>query len=259
MAVCMGCCLLCACGAYRESQYLQNEEALKGLEEVKEMYDYCVRPKDVLNITVSTSDPQASAPFYRKIGQARNEPGGTQGMSDANLLEYLVDVDGRIDFPVLGMLQVEGLTLRECENLIRQKTMPYLNETPNVTVRVRNYRYCVLGEVGRPGVYESENGRVTLFEALAQAGDMTLFAERSDVKLLREDSAGHQEVVHLDLTEADIALSPYYYMQQNDVLYVKPRRSRVRSNTFSSNSSAWISLLSLASSITSVILVGILR
>lgn len=254
------CGLLSGCTSYKKSQYLRHDEVLEAVKQYGMQYDYRVMPKDELTITVSTSDPEASASFYRRLGQSKVGNGNnSQGYSNAKLLDYLVDNNGCIDYPILGMLKVEGMTTRECEEMLRGKLRPYLNEDPTVTVRALNFHYSVLGEVGKPGVFTAENERVTIFEALAQAGDMTLFSNRKDVKLLREDAEGRRKVVHLDLTESDITLSPYYYIQQNDVIYVRTKRAKVRSNAFSSNSSMWISLLSLASSITSVILVGTLN
>lgn len=242
------------CTSYKQSLYLQNEQVLNESLE-GQLYDFRIMPKDELTITVSTTDPEASAPFYRKIGQSK-EGGNTSniGMNNADLLSYLVDNNGCIDFPVLGMIKVMGLTNRECEALLRQKLQPYLKEVPNVTVRTSNYKFSVLGEVGKPGTYTTDAEKVTVFEALAQAGDMTLFSIRNDVQLLREDSLGVRRVYHLDLTQADVAQSPYFYLQQNDVVYVKPTRAKVRTNTFNSNSSMWITLLSIVTSITSLVL-----
>lgn len=246
--------LVSGCTSYQKSLYLQNEQVLNESLE-GQLYDFRIMPKDELTILVSTTDPEASAPFYRKIGQSKE--GGsssTMGMGDANLLSYLVDNQGNIDFPVLGMVKVMGLTNRECEALIREKLQPYLKEVPNVTVRTSNYKFSVLGEVGRPGTYSTDAEKVTVFEALAQAGDMTLFSVRDDVQLLREDSTGIRRVYHLDLTQADVAQSPYFYLQQNDVLYVKPTKAKVNSNTFSGNTSMWLTLLSVVTSITTFVL-----
>lgn len=246
--------LVSGCTSYQKSLYLQNEQVLNESLE-GQLYDFRIMPKDELTIVVSTTDPEASAPFYRKIGQSKE--GGsssTMGMNDANLLSYLVDNQGNIDFPVLGMVKVMGLTNRECEALIREKLQPYLKEVPNVTVRTSNYKFSVLGEVGKPGTYTTDAEKVTIFEALAQAGDMTLFSVRDDVQLLREDSTGIRRVYHLDLTQADVALSPYFYLQQNDVLYVKPTKAKVNSNTFNGNASMWLTLLSVVTSITTFVL-----
>lgn len=247
--------LFSACTSYKKSLYLRDDEVLEMVPQKGMLYEYRIMPKDELTIVVSTSAPEASAPFYRKIGQTKDQPSSNQGTNNANLLAYLVDNDGYIDFPVLGMIKVVGLTNRECEALLRQKLRHYLNEDPNVTVRTSNYQISVLGEVGRPGTYTISDEKVTIFQALAQAGDMTLFSVRNDVQLLREDSIGRRRVIHLDLTAADISLSPYYYLQQNDVVYVKPTKAKVRSNTFSTNSSIWISLLGLATTLASLMVV----
>ena len=246
--------LVSGCTSYQKSLYLQNEQVLNESLE-GQLYDFRIMPKDELTIVVSTTDPEASAPFYRKIGQNKDDGNNsTTGMQDANLLAYLVDNQGNIDFPVLGMVKVMGLTNRECEALIREKLQPYLKETPNVTVRTSNYKFSVLGEVNSPGTYTTDAEKVTVFEALAQAGDMTLFSVRDDVQLLREDSTGIRRVYHLDLTQANIAQSPYFYLQQNDVVYVKPTKAKVRSNTFNGNASMWITILGLVTSVTSLIL-----
>lgn len=242
------------CTSYQKSLYLQHEEVLN--ESTKgQLYDFRIMPKDELTITVSTTDPEASAPFYRKIGQNKESASSANvGMDGAKLLSYLVDNNGYIDFPVLGMVKVMGLSNRECEALLREKLQPYLKEVPNVTVRTANYKFSVLGEVNKPGTYTTDAEKVTVFEALAQAGDMTLFSIRDDVQLLREDSTGIRKVYHIDLTQANVAQSPYFYLQQNDVIYVKPTQAKVRTNTFNSNASMWITILSVITSVTSLVL-----
>ena len=245
------------CSSYKKSIYLRNDEVLEKAQQNNKQYVYRVMPKDELTITVSTSDPASSVPFYRKIGQGKDQASSAQGMNNAKLLDYLVDNEGNIDYPVLGKLHVAGLTTRECEALIRKELQQYLNEVPNVTVRTSNYKISVLGEVKSPGTYTVSDERINIFQALALAGDMTVFSVRDDVQLLREDSLGNRRVLHLDLTSADIALSPDYYLQQNDIVYVKPTKAKVHSNTFSKNSSTWVSLMSLAATIASLVIVAV--
>ena len=249
--------LIGGCSSYKKSIYLRNDEVLEKAQQNNKQYVYRVMPKDELTITVSTSDPASSVPFYRKIGQAKDQASSAQGMNNAKLLDYLVDNEGNIDYPVLGKLHVAGLTTRECEALIRKELQQYLNEVPNVTVRTSNYKISVLGEVKSPGTYTVSDERINIFQALALAGDMTGFSVRDDVQLLREDSLGNRRVLHLDLTSADIALSPDYYLQQNDIVYVKPTKAKVHSNTFSNNSSTWVSLMSLAATIASLVIVAV--
>lgn len=245
--------VLTGCSSYQKSLYLQNDAVINQSTQ-GQLYDFRIMPKDILTILVSTTDPAASAPFYRRVGQEKDIQPMQQGMQNADLLDYLVDNEGQIDFPVLGKIKVSGMTTRECEAVIREKLKSYLNEVPNVTVRSSNYKFSVLGEVNRPGTYTVKDEKVTIFEAIAQAGDMTLFSIRDDVQLLREDSEGRRQVVHLNLNDANITQSPYFYLQQNDVIYVKPTKAKVRTNTFNSNASMWITILSVLTSVTSLVL-----
>lgn len=244
-----------ACSSYDKALYLCNDQLINQNVE-GQLYDFRIMPKDLLTIVVSTTDPSASAPFYRKLGQDKGTTSNyaNVGMQNADLLDYLVDNEGMIDFPVLGKLKVTGMTTRECEALLREQLKPYLKETPLVTVSSSNYKFSVLGEVNKPGTYTVDNEKVTLFEALAKAGDMTLFSVRDDVQLLREDSVGRRYVVHLDLNDAAITQNPYFYLQQNDVIYVKPTKAKVRTNTFNSNASMWITILSVLTSISTLVI-----
>lgn len=247
--------VLTGCSSYQKSLYLQNDAVINQSTQ-GQLYDFRIMPKDLLTIVVSTTDPAASAPFYRKLGQDKGTSANTNtvGMQNAALLDYLVDNNGEIDFPVLGKIKVTGMTTRECEALLRDKLKPYLKETPLVTVSSSNYKFSVLGEVNHPGTYTVKDEKVTIFEAIAQAGDMTLFSIRDDVQLLREDSEGRRQVVHLNLNDADITQSPYFYLQQNDVIYVKPTKAKVRTNTFNSNASMWITILSVLTSISTLVI-----
>ena len=247
--------LFIGCTSYKQAVYLRGDDTAAILEQKNTLYEYRVMPKDELTITISTSDPAASVPFYRKIGQDRTLAPNHQGMNNAKLLDYLVDNDGNIDYPVLGKLRVQGLTTRECEAMIRKALLEYLSEEPTVTVRVSNFKVSVLGEVNRPGTFKVEDERINIFQALAMAGDMTLFSIRDDVQLLREDSTGRVVIHHLDLTKADITQSPFYNLQQNDILYVRPTKSKVHSNTFNSNTSMWTSLVSIALTILSTCII----
>lgn len=246
--------VLTGCSSYQKSLYLQNDAVINQSTQ-GQLYDFRIMPKDLLTIVVSTTDPAASAPFYRKLGQDKETTSSSNvGMQNLDLLGYLVDNNGEIDFPVLGKIKVTGMTTRECEALLRDKLKPYLKETPLVTVTSSNYKFSVLGEVNAPGTYTVKDEKVTIFEAIAQAGDMTLFSIRDDVQLLREDSEGRRQVIHLNLNDANITQSPYFYLQQNDVIYVKPTKAKVRTNTFNSNASMWITILSVLTSVTSLVL-----
>ena len=174
------------------------------------------------------------------------------------LQQYLVNNDGEIDFPVLGRLKVGGLTKNQAEDLIREGLKAYLKEAPIVTVRMANYKISVLGEVIRPGTFTVSNEKVNVLEALAMAGDMTVYGVRTNVKLIREDADGKREIKELDLTKSDLVLSPYFYLQQNDILSVTPNKPQAKpsdlGNTTTTVNSATSILVSIAS-----LLVNILR
>ena len=146
------------------------------------------------------------------------------------LQPYLVDNEGKINFPVLGELKLGGLTKKQAEQMIVDKLKPYITETPIVTVRMVNYKISVIGEVTRPGTFTISNEKVNLLEALAMAGDMTVYGLRDNVRLIREDSSGKQQIITLDLNKAETILSPYYWLQQNDIIYVTPNKAKARNS-----------------------------
>ena len=187
--------LLASCTSYKNVPYLQNPEVVNSYTEALPMYDAKIMPKDLLTITVNTSDPEAAAPFNLSVQSAINTGRTSNLYSQPTLQQYLVSNDGTIDFPVLGRLSVGGLTKNQAEDLIREKLGDYLKEVPIVTVRMSNYKIAVLGEVARPGMFTVSNEEVNIFEALAMAGDLTIWGVRDDVKLIRENAQGKREII----------------------------------------------------------------
>ncbi|KAA6335300.1 hypothetical protein EZS27_016456 [termite gut metagenome] len=151
------------------------------------------------------------------------------------------------------MLHIGGLTKEESEALIREKLKPYITETPIVTVRMINYKISVIGEVNRPNTFVIANEKINLFEALAMAGDMTIYGMRNNVQLIRENSNGGREIVTLNLNNAAIVTSPYYYLQQNDILYVVPNKTKAKSSDIGVSTTLWISTTSILVSIANLI------
>ena len=170
------------------------------------------------------------------------------------LQQYLVDNRGNIDFPVLGTIHLGGLTKGEAEQLIREKLKSQFREMPIVTVRMVNYKISVIGEVTRPGTFTISNEKVNLFEALAMAGDMTIYGIRNNVKLIREDNRGQREIITLNLNDQDILHSPYYYLQQNDILYVTPNKTKAKTSNISSSTTIWFSVVGSLVSLASLII-----
>ena len=243
---------LASCTSYKSVPYLQNPEAVNEFQEILPMYDAKIMPKDLLTITVNTSDPEAAAPFNLTVQSPININRSTL-TTQPTLQQYLVSNDGSIDFPVLGRLQVGGLTKNEAENMIREKLGDYLRETPIVTVRMSNYKIAVLGEVARPGMFTVSNEKVNIFEALAMAGDLTVWGMRDNVKLIREDAVGKREIIELNLNNAEIVTCPYYYLQQNDILYVSPNKTKAKNSDIGQSTSLWFSATSILVSVVSLL------
>ena len=251
--------LLASCQSYKKVPYLQDVEVMEQTAQQENLYDAKIMPKDLLTIVVSCTSPELAVPFNLTVASPASVVTGNSQLTVQPVLQpYLVDNEGKINFPVLGELKVGGLTKREAEQLIIDKLKPYIKETPIVTVRMVNYKISVIGEVARPGTFTISNEKVNLLEALAMAGDMTVYGLRDDIKLIREDANGRQEIVTLDLNKAETILSPYYWLQQNDIIYVTPNKAKARNSDIGSSTSLWFSATSILISIASL-LYNILR
>mgnify|MGYP001521239161 FL=1 len=251
--------LVASCTSYKNVPYLQNPEAVNDFEETLPLYDAKIMPKDLLSITVNTTDPKAATPFNLTVQTPINAAlTNISTTTPPTMQQYLVNNKGEIDFPVIGRLEVGGLTKNEAEDLIRERLKPYLKESPIVTVRMSNYKISVLGEVARPGSFTIGNEKVNVLEALAMAGDMTIYGVRDNVKLIREDVNGKREIINLNLNNAEVVTSPYYYLKQNDIIYVTPNKTKAKNSDIGNSTTLWVSSLSILVSIAGL-LVNILK
>ena len=243
--------LLVACQSYKKVPYLQDVEVVEQATQQENLYDAKIMPKDLLTIVVSCTSPELALPFNLTIAS----PSGNSTFTTAQpmLQPYLVDNEGKINFPVLGELKLGGLTKKQAEQMIVDKLKPYITETPIVTVRMVNYKISVIGEVTRPGTFTISNEKVNLLEALAMAGDMTVYGLRDNVRLIREDSSGKQQIITLDLNKAETILSPYYWLQQNDIIYVTPNKAKARNSDIGNSTSLWFSATSILVSLASLL------
>jgi polysaccharide export outer membrane protein len=251
--VCLGMVLLSSCASTKKIAYLQNSQDID-YEQSKYLYDAKIMPKDILTITISTVNPEAAAPFNLTVPTVFNQ-NRSSTYSQPTIQSYLVDNNGQIEFPVVGMITVGGLTKSECENLVLSKIKPYLNENerPVVTVRMINYKISVLGEVAKPGMFTVDNEKINILEALAKAGDLTIYGVRNKVKLIREDETGKKQIYTLNLNDASLVNSPYYYLQQNDIVYVEPNKVKSRNSNIGSSTTIWFSATSILISLTSLL------
>lgn len=253
--------LLAGCQSYKKVPYLQDalQEAAAGNTGTADMplYDARIMPKDLLTIVVSCpEEPELAIPFNLTVTSPLSKENNYL-TNQLVLQQYLVDNKGNIDFPIIGNIHIGGLTKSEAEQLIKDKLQPQFREVPIVTVRMVNYKISVIGEVAHPGTFTISNEKVNIFEALAMAGDMTVYGIRDKVKLIREDNQGKREIITLNLNDSDIINSSYYYLQQNDILYVTPNKTVSKNSGISNSTTIWISvvgtLVSLASLITTII------
>ena len=247
--------LLTACQSYKKVPYFQNVEVVNEVEQQEKLYDARIMPKDLLTIVVSCTNPELAIPFNLTVASNAALAASTSSnvTTQAALQPYLVDNAGKINFPVLGELKVGGLTKKEAEQMIVEMLKPYITETPIVTVRMVNYKISVIGEVARPGTFTISNEKVNLLEALAMAGDMTVWGLRDNVRLIRESADGRQEIVTLDLNKAETILSPYYWLQQNDIVYVTPNKAKARNSDIGNSTSLWFSATSILVSLASLL------
>ena len=252
--------LLVACQSYKKVPYFQDVDVVNQAKQQERLYDARIMPKDLLTIVVSCTNPELAVPFNLTVASNAGMAVSSSSYVTAQptLQTYLVDNDGDINFPVLGELKLGGLTKKEAEQLIIDRLKPYIKETPIVTVRMVNYKISVIGEVARPGTFTISNEKVNLLEALAMAGGMTVYGLRDNVKLIREDANGKQQIITLDLNKAETILSPYYWLQQNDIVYITPNKAKARNSDVGNSTSLWFSATSILVSVVSL-LVNILK
>ena len=250
--------MLGSCASSKKVAYFQN--AVDGVVAQSEgLYDAKIMPKDILTITVSTTNPEAATPFNLTVSNTLNSTG--QMYSGSGVLQtYLVDNDGEIDYPVIGTIKVAGLTKNECQELVKSKIKAFLaeEENPIVTVRMSSYRVTIIGEVRSPGVIPVETEKMSILEALASAGDLTIYGKRDNVMLIREEANGQKTIHRLNLNDANIISSPYYYLQQNDIVYVEPNGVQAKNSAIGSSTTIWFSFVGIVTSVASL-LVNILR
>lgn len=242
-----------SCSSYKTVPYFQNSDSVS-LKSSAMLYDARIMPKDLLTITVSTTDQEAAVPFNLVVPNTVSAA-QRSAYSQPVMQNYLVDNDGCVDFPVIGKIKIGGLTKPEAEKFIHDKIVPYMSkeENPIVCVRMSNFKVSVLGEVQGPRTLVVSNEKINILEALAQAGDLTIYGRRDNVKLIREDEKGEKQIIKLNLNDANLINSPYYYLQQNDIVYVEPNKTKSKNSDIGNSTTLWFSATSILISLTSLL------
>lgn len=225
---------LSSCLSKKKIVYLQGQQK-QSSDQVN--YEPLIQNDDMLNISIMSSEPELAAPF--NIDQMQNN--GVTANTNSMKTTYLVDNSGEIDFPVLGKMKVAGYTKSFLKQYLNERLAIYLKD-PIINIRIVNYKVSVLGEVNKPGTFQITGDRVTLLEVLANAGDLTLYGKRDNILIIR-DYLGTKTYNRVDITNADFVNSPFYYLDQNDVVYVEPRKAKIDSTAIGSNVGTIISIL----------------
>ena len=241
-----------SCTMTKHVAYFQNMEQVD-IESTSMMPEIHIKPNDELTILVSSITPEAAEPFNMRLFS--NQTNTSTNTISNPLYTYIVDKEGYINFPVIGELKVVGLSRTEAEALIQSKIQPYFSkdEKPVVKVRYASFKVTVIGEVSGSRVLTVTNERLSIIEALAQAGDLSIYGKRPNVLLVREGPDGKKMSVRYNLNDANLFNSPYYYLEQNDIIYVEPQKARARSADVSSYT-FWTPLASIAMSIATLVI-----
>lgn len=241
--------LLTSCVSRKEMVYFQNMEELEAEIDLSQA-TLKIQPNDLLTITVSAANMEAVQPFNLPITTAPRL-GETSVSGNLQLQTYLVDSEGNIEFPQLGTIHVAGKTRQELTQSLKEEISKYV-QNPIINIQIINFQVTVLGEVNRPGTFTVPDERLSLTKALGLAGDLTIYGRRDNVLIIRT-IGGTKEYHYLDLTDSNALNSPFYYLQQNDVVYVEPNAAQLQGAGYNRNSSVYISIASVLISLIIVI------
>lgn len=244
--------MLVSCSAQKRVWYMQDA-TLSVPEQIAQNGQIRIKPLDRLTIIVNSKDPELAVPFnsFTSLNSLSGTP--TTSSSTQSLQTRTVDEKGFVEMPIIGPVQCEGLTRNELAKVIADKILEggYIND-PTVNVQFADMKFSVIGEVAHPGTFDITRDRISILDALAMAGDMTVFGIRSEVIVAREDN-GERTIEVLDLTSKDFFNSPAFYIQQNDVVYVKPNKYKAQTGEFNQNRSFYLSLIGTAISVATLI------
>ena len=225
MLLVMVCCTSCI--PQKKIIYLQGSEEMSEQPlKITQDYELTIQPDDQLAISIASKNKELIEPFNTKLLVGNNSSLGVSSSSTADLSYFIVDKEGYIDFPILGRQKVKGLTRSQLAQLLQSQLISgdYIKDA-EVTVKIMSFKVTVLGEVGGPGVQTFSGERLTILEAIANAGDLKPSAKRKNVMVIREEN-GKRKTYYVDLTSnKSVMESPVYYLQQNDLVYVEPNKS----------------------------------
>ena len=233
------CFLLGSCASSEKFALLQNASSTSAGKTAD--FQAVLQPDDLLMIIISTENPIVSQPY--NLTNVAINTNTENGLGTQRLLSYQIDQEGYIQMPNLGTVKAAGKTRNQLMADISKLLEGKINN-PVITIRILNFKVSVQGEVNRPGTFTIATERITLLEALSMAGDLTIYGKRDNILVVREEN-GVKSFQKVDITKADFINSPYYYLSQNDMVYVEPNKTRVNSSVIGPNITVGISALSL--------------
>ena len=242
--------LATSCSSSKKVLYLQDVDPLVQ-QRLDTSYEVYIHPDDLLGITVNSRNQELVTPF--NLPMVSYQIGSES--SSQRMLGYKVDTEGNIEFPILGTIHAAGMSRKQLSSYIKQRLIDGdLVKDPIVTIQFLNNKVSVLGEVARPGSFDISEKRITLFDALSMAGDLTIYGRRDRVAVIREAN-GKRTILYHDLRSTDIFNSPCYYLQQNDIVYVEPNKAKTAQTHINQNNSVsvWLSALSILASVATLI------
>lgn len=240
--------LLFSCASKKDVVYFQEVEDVI-VNDTLIHFESSIQVGDLLSINVSAVDGEAALPF-----NLYETPMVGNSVSSNKPLTYLVDASGNIQFPVIGELKVEGSTTMEIHKNLTTILEAYI-KNPIINIRLTNFKVTVLGQVNSPGTYEVSNERISILDAIGLAGDLEIHGKRNNVLLIREQH-GQRTFVTIDLTNKELFSSPYYYLSQNDVVYVEPNKTQINASAVGANTGVILSGISILLSIITIFLIN---
>lgn len=246
----IGSFILNSCGNMKDATYFSGTQNTKFMNDY-ENWEPVIKPNDMLSIMVSSVNPEASEIF--NVSNTNTSQSSTVSGTTAQVSGYLVDQDGFIRFPILGNIKATGITKNKLrEEITTQLENRKLLLEPIVDIRYLNFKVSVLGEVKNPSVLTIPDEKISIFEALGLAGDITVYGNRKNVSIIREGEYGVKTLYRIDLTTNEIFTSPYYYLRPNDVIYIEANKAKIAS---SSQATLWIPVVLSAISL-AIITIG---
>jgi polysaccharide export outer membrane protein len=236
--------LFTSCASKKDVLYFQDIQDNETIDSVP--YEPIIKKNDLLAITVTAETREIAEPYNLPVTSVQNVSGRSLNVQQNQA--YLVDADGYIEMPKLGMIKVSGLKKSEVINQIKNKLIEFI-KTPHVNLRILNYNITIIGDVKNPGTFTIPDEKVTIIEAIGLAGDLEITGKRNEILVIRENDDGTKVNKSLDITKKSILTSNFYYLNQNDVVVVNPNNAKIQRSASNPNTGIFFSIASLLLSV----------